>query len=84
MLVPLSNAKRHDRVEAEYARRLSEEAASLSDSGVSCVAAGKAGSDEELRAPGGIWHTYTVESLRAQVNEDVAASGYDIAYDREL
>jgi hypothetical protein len=82
VLISLSEAKRHDTVEADYARRRSEEASWSEDSGVSRVAK----SDEEgTKTPRSvIWHAYTVESLRAEVNGDVAASGHDSAYDCEF
>ena len=83
--MPLAQAKRHETVEAEYARRFSQEGGGLSPSGSKKEDDNKA-VDEEGAAPtrSRVWDgAYTVEMLRDEVNSDVAASGHDSAYDCE-
>lgn len=85
VLVPLAQAKRHQTVEAEYARRYSLEGGGLSPSGSKKEDDTKA-VDEEGAAPtrSRVWDgVYTVEMLREEVNSDVAASGHDSSYDCE-
>lgn len=86
VLVPLAQAKRHESVEADYARRYSLEGRSVSPAGSKKEADGVPESkvlDEEgkptrSRAWDGV---YTVEMLREEVNSDVAASGLNSSYD---
>lgn len=87
VLVPLAQAKRHETVEAEYARRFSQDGPGL---GVSPPNEKKDDEnkkvDEEGAAPARsrVWDgTYTVEMLRDEINNDVSTSGRDSAYDRE-
>lgn len=89
VLVPLAHAKRHPTVEAEYARRYSQEgeaaASEASDSKKRASEDGKEAenvADVEASRVRGVWDgTYTIEGLREEINEDVAASGHDSAYD---
>ena len=92
VLVPLAQAKRHETVEAEYARRFSHDGRPVSptpskknDSPDGGRAPDGKVDEEGARAPaGGIWDgAYTVEMLREEVTNDVAASGHDTAYDCE-
>jgi hypothetical protein len=88
VLVPLSRAKRHETVEAEYARRYSLEGRPISPSGSKKDedAQKDKAIDEETGAPtqSRVWDgVYTVETLREEVNADVAASGHDSSYDCE-
>lgn len=87
VLVPVANATRHPTVAAEYARRRSAEGRSdnndTSTYGVNkkvedgSPKEGHGSESEDGLSP------YTIEGLRAEVLEDVAASGHDSAYDRE-
>jgi hypothetical protein len=89
VLVPLAHARRHHTVEAEYARRYSQEgeaaAPEASDSKKGASEDGKEAEnvrDVEASRLRGVWdRTYTIEGLREEVNEDVAASGHDSSYD---
>ena len=86
VLVPLAQAKRHETVEAEYARRQSVEQRRQSDT---CVGKGlngkKYGSESELgRSANPLHSPYTIEGLREEVTNDVATSGHDTAYDCEF
>lgn len=89
VLVPLAQAKRHQTVEAEYARRFSSEGVgnSISPPGEKKDGEGKlVVDDEEGNAPARarVWDgSYTVEMLRDEVNADIAASGHDSSYDCE-
>lgn len=82
VLVPLEQAQRHSTVEADYARRRSAEGAADTDSGRK-HAEGKEGTSAEEGRHTGVWNPYTIEGLRAEVNEDVVASGHNSAYDRK-
>lgn len=85
VLVPLAQAKRHESVEAEYARRFSGEGAGISPPSEKKDGEEKA-VDEEGNAPtrARVWDgSYTVEMLRDEVNADVSASGHDSSYDCE-
>lgn len=96
VLVPLSQAKRHESVEAEYARRFSHDGARPgsasgskkkdSDDDGAAAPGGKGDEETGRGAPAGaIWDgAYTVEMLREEVTNDVAASGHDTAYDCEF
>jgi hypothetical protein len=86
--VPLSRAKRHETVAAEYARRYSLEGRASSPSGSKKDEDAQTDKviDEDTGAPTRprVWDgVYTVETLREEVNADVAASGQDSSYDRE-
>jgi hypothetical protein len=85
--VPLANAKRHPDVIAEYQRRNSKE-------GVRPDATIVTESKDEMkdgpltdseggipRTSSGVYSPYTIEGLRAEIHEDVAASGHNSAYD---
>lgn len=85
VLVPLENATRHPTVAAEYARRRSAEGRSgvnddstfgkkKTEGDVSPTDGPLSDNDQDLPR-------YTLEGLRAEVNEDVAASGHDSNYD---
>jgi hypothetical protein len=93
VLVPLANAQRHPTVEAEYARRRSAEGQSKNDNTPGFATTKKEGplhanetSGEEgvMRTSSQNYSPYTIEGLRAEVMEDVAASGHDSAYDCKL
>ena len=93
VLVPLSQASRHQSVIAEYQRRRSAEGRADANDvatfgpGQTKVETGSngektktelgrgSGSESDSESP------YTLEGLRAEVHEDVAASGHDTAYD---
>ncbi|TAQ90923.1 hypothetical protein B7494_g819 [Chlorociboria aeruginascens] len=81
VLVPLSQASRHPTVAAEYARRQSAD----SDRGSGNTNKGKRrveeGEETVLRTGSAGYSPYTIEGLKAEVNEDLAASGHDTAYD---
>jgi hypothetical protein len=88
VLVPLAQAKRHETVEAEYARRYSQEGRGLSPSGSKKDddAQDNKAVDEEGAAPTRprVWDgVYTIETLREEVNADAATSGHDTSYDCE-
>lgn len=79
MLVSLADASRHPTVAAEYARRRSLEAANSDGARDE-----KKSRDVEGGGAGEGFSPYTVEGLRAEVNEDVATSGHDSAYDCKI
>ena len=89
VLVPLAQAQRHPTVAAEYARRRSEERKTSSEATAAHSDASRksngedSGSGEEgiMRTSSAGYSPYTIEGLRAEVNEDVAASGPDSSYD---
>jgi hypothetical protein len=83
VLVPLEQAVRLHETAAEYARRQSHERVSDSPSSEK--------KDKSADTESGVMRTnsagyspYTIEGLRAEINEDVAASGHDSAYDRKV
>jgi len=79
VLVPLANAQRHSTVEAEYARRRSEDAANRSDGD---IAQGKKEADEKASvSPNNNSAMYTVEGLRNEIAAEVGAGGADTPYD---
>ena len=82
VLVPLANAARHPTVAAKYERRHSSETAAHSDS----TKKDKSSDNEDgvLNTNSAGYSPYTIEGLRAEVNEDVAASGHDSAYDCKI
>jgi hypothetical protein len=93
VLVPLSQAKRHSTIEAEYARRKSAEKLPTADSAnptdpndppPDYEKKDDGGEEGVIRTNGAGYDPYTLEGLRAEVNEDVAASGHDSAYDRKF
>ena len=91
VLVPLEKARRHPTVEAEYARRRSAEGhdknADLDDSKNEAGpvnASESSGEEGVMRTSSANYSPYTIEGLRAEVMEDVTASGHDSAYDCEL
>ena len=73
--MPLSEATRHPSVVAENRRRASLRAASVDSSANEKGEKSGAASDE---AAG-----FTIEQLKAEVEEDLATSGHDSAYDRK-
>ena len=78
VLVPLANAQRHSTVEADYARRRSEDAQNNSDGD---LAAGKKEADEKAGVnPNSEGAMYTVEGLRKEIEAD-AAGAVDTPYD---
>lgn len=96
VLVPLAQAKRHETVEAEYARRYSLEgrpasAASKKEDGGDVDGGApetkesketKLADEEGSPTRSRAWDgVYTVDMLRDEINADVAASGHDGAYD---
>ncbi|KUJ18032.1 MFS general substrate transporter [Mollisia scopiformis] len=86
VLVPLAQASRHPTVAAEYARRRSAEGRSSTTDTSTFGANNKIEADgtlvkEEGRGSQDGLSPYTLEGLRAEVHEDVAASGHDSAYD---
>lgn len=87
VLVPLAQARRHPTVEADYARRYSEEGRALSPSPAKTDdSLDVRPSDEEadILPHSGVWNgEYTLEGLRDEINADVAASGHDSSYDCE-
>jgi len=87
VLVPLENAARHPTVAAEYARRRSLEAVGSDGAAHSDETKKDKSSDNEdgvMRTSSAGYSPYTIEGLRAEVNEDVAASGHDSAYDCKI
>lgn len=88
--MPLEKAQRHPTVEAEYARRRSPDGSS--DCGdvdgtkkeVGSPNDGDSSEDRVMSASSCNYSPYTIEGLRAEVMEDVAASGHYSAYDCEL
>jgi hypothetical protein len=84
VLVPLAQAKRHSTVEADYARRRSEEGHRVSNADDKDPGAKKDGSDSELgRADSPAHSMYSIEGLREECMRDVVASGQDSSYDCE-
>lgn len=89
VLVPLAQAKRHETVEAEYARRYSSEGQRPGSLSKKEDSADEKGADAQGNLETGhtrpVWNgQYTIEGLRAEINEDVAASGHDSSYDCEF
>lgn len=91
VLVPLSSAKRHPTVEAEYARRRSAEGRNSDGTPGTPVQEKKVegkGSDTEdgvMRTTSANYSPYTIEGLRAEIMEDAdSGSGGDTAYDRKF
>ncbi|CAL3972766.1 unnamed protein product [Diplocarpon coronariae] len=84
VLVPLAQANRHHTVVAEYARRRSAEGRiSNPANGLKKEGEGSDGygEDKVLRTSNAEYSPYTIEGLRAEVNEELAAGGHDTAYD---
>ena len=84
VLVPLSQAKRHETVEAEYARRQSEELKRQSDGSIDKKVDGKEGDSELGQATNQVLSRYTIEGLRQEVTSEVGPSGQDTSYDCEF
>jgi hypothetical protein len=91
VLVSLEKAQRHPTVEAEYAHRRSAECpATTGDLNGGKKETGlingseNSGEEGVMRATSANYSPYTIEGLRAEVMEDVAASGHDSAYDCKL
>lgn len=84
VLEPLANAHRHSTVTAEFDRRRSQEG--RNSSGDAAEVKKKESSEERgvLSTRSSTYSPYTIEGLRAEINEDVGASGHDSAYDCEL
>jgi hypothetical protein len=87
VLVPIANAKRHPDVIAEYQRRNSKEGA-RPDATVVTDPKDKSTdgppSDSESGIPrttSGVYSPYTIEGLKAEINEDVSASAHNTSYD---
>ena len=79
VLVPLANAQRHSTVEADYARRRSEDEQNHSDGD---LASGKKEADEKAGVnPNSVGAMYTVEGLRKEIEAEVGAGGADTSYD---
>ena len=85
VLVSLANASRHPTVVAEYARRRSAEGDSSEGTSDDSIKKAKDLGEEDgvMRTSNAEYSPYTIEGLRAEVHEDVAASGHDSAYDCE-
>lgn len=87
VLVPLAQASRHPTVAAEYARRRSAEGRSEEGSPAEKKSEAKGsegdGEDGVLRTSSAGYSPYTIEGLKAEVNEDAASGGHDTAYDCE-
>ncbi|CAG8982309.1 hypothetical protein HYALB_00005309 [Hymenoscyphus albidus] len=83
VLVTLANAQRHPTVVAEWERRRSVEAQEAHLDGAGSKKEGDVTPDTEvgIRTSSSTYDPYTIEGLKAEVNEDVAASGHDTAYD---
>jgi len=78
VLVPLANAQRHSTVEADYARRRSEDEQNRSDGDL----APKKDADE--KAPVDLNSDramYTVEGLRREIESEAVPGGVDTPYD---
>lgn len=84
VLVPLSQAKRHETVEAEYARRQSEEQKCQSDGSIDKKVNGKNGDSELGLTTNRMLSPYTIEGLRQEVTSEVGPSGQDTSYDCEF
>ena len=91
VLVPLEKAQRHPTVEVEYARRRSAEAhdnngdldGAKKEAGP--LNAGESSGEEGVMGTSSAnYSPYTIEGLRSEVMEDVAASGHDSTYDCKL
>lgn len=86
VLIPFDQAARHYSVEAEYARRRSADEKRSPDSGKTGKITKSEDSEEGvLRTSSGNYDPHTIEGLRAEVMEEVGASGegHDSAYDCE-
>ncbi|KAL3422573.1 MFS-type transporter PB1E7.08c 3 [Phlyctema vagabunda] len=84
VLVPLSQAKRHPTVAAEYARQRSLAAPRSNSSETEVDAHGKSASKEEsgLSNPNfGLHSPNTLEGLKAEIHHDMAAGGTNTPYD---
>jgi hypothetical protein len=87
VLVPMTDAKRHPDVIAEYQRRVSKEGARPDAADVTGANDEKKDgrlSDTEgglPRTSSGTYSPYTVEGLKAEIHEDVSASEHNTAYD---
>jgi hypothetical protein len=89
VLIPLANAPRHPTVEAEYACRRSGEGHNSNTAKYDTMkkedgtpnSSQSSGEEGVMRTSSTNYSSYTIEGLRAEVMEDVAASGHDSAYD---
>jgi hypothetical protein len=88
ILVPMANAKRHPDVIAEYQRRNSREGARPDTTTVVTDPKEKLKdgppSDSESGIPrttSGVYSPYTIEGLKAEINEEAAASAHNTTYD---
>ncbi|KAE9375505.1 MFS general substrate transporter [Stipitochalara longipes BDJ] len=88
VLVPLQKARRHPTVEAEYARRRSAEGhggtgdfAGVKKEAGALNTYESSGEEGIMRTSSANYSSYTVDGLRTEVMEDVAAGGHDNAYD---
>lgn len=84
VLVPLESAKRHDTVIAGYERRRSAESLRGSTDGAALKDAGE--KDNEKGIESKVHSPYSIEGLRAEVFDEMAArgDGHDSAYDCEF
>lgn len=78
VVVPLSDAPRHPKVIAENKRR-----ASLASSANDSTLNNQSTIEKANPADRNSHDAWTVEKLRAEIEEDLAASGHDSAYDRK-
>lgn len=86
VLVTLANAQRHPNVVAEFERRRSLEAREGHLDGSASKKEGDVTPDTEggMRTSSSSYDPYTIEGLKAEINDDIAASGHDTAYDCKI
>jgi hypothetical protein len=83
VLVPIANAKRHPNVIAEYQRRNSKEGA-RPDATVVIDPKDESTGDSEgglPRTTSSVYSPYTIEGIKAEINDDLGATAVDTAYD---
>ena len=81
VLVPLANANRHPTVAAEYERRRSADQRGENTETGKSAEKQKTSDEEGVNASIGEHSMYTIEGLRAEINNDVATTGGSSAYD---
>ena len=85
VLVPLSQARRHKTVEAEYQRRQSEEQKRQAEFGDDKTKKDGSDCEQGVRSlSSSEYSPYTIEGLRAEVMEDMRAGGHGSAYDSKF
>lgn len=86
VLVTLANAQRHPDIVADYERRRSLEARDGHLDGAASKKEGDLTPDAEggMRTSSSSYDPYTIEGLKAEISEDIAASGHDTAYDCKI